>query len=292
MYSHAAPSATQPQDLPPLIRKQPTTTLASSVMMLVASGGGGGASYYNGVWKNTFLADETAAIYCPLSALAGARCRPASAGAPSPQRSGITAAAPQATRPSGSPASGASPTVGLVDVTAGSTTTRQSGTVPFGGMTAGAPTLQLNFRPQDVGSTSSTAASATDSSSDTKSSSSSSSPSLGGGAIAGIVVGIVVLLAAVGAALLFFILRRRRRRGDETKTDGHVLDGKDSSPASAANGGGYEKAELAGSGAQTHTELDTQQSQPHPFELEGSSAQPTHYVEMDSPDHPQELRQR
>ncbi|TQV94097.1 hypothetical protein IF1G_06976 [Cordyceps javanica] len=279
-------------------------------------GGGGGAgsdAFYNGVRMNTFLADETAAICCPSnftytythgtsdgSTVQTGQCFRTITTNEWYHSCGTSGYAPIIVTDVGSP------TIGLVGKSAGSTTTLGSSTVPFGGMIASAPTLQLNFRAQDVGSTAAPSPSqspsgggvANGASSSSSSRPASSSSGLGGGAIAGIVVGVVLALLAGLAALFYFFGPRRRRSvktNDDISRDGRGGGGGSggSADARAAANAGYEKAELAGSVMQTHSELDAahqprQQSQP--VELQGDSSQPTQYAELDSSGPPQGAR--
>lgn len=184
-------------------------------------------------------------------------------------------------------------TSGVEYITASSTTSRKTVTVPYGGLLVQAPTIQLNYRAQDVGSTSALPSSTSTSGSEkTAPPASSSSPNISGGAIAGIVVGILAVCAAVGVAV-FLIARRRKQKqlGTTGQSDYPSqepgVDKTATSPATAGNTA-YEKPELMGSAApedtRFHAELEPQQQ--YPMELMGSTV----FTEADSRSVPQELR--
>lgn len=91
----------------------------------------------------------------------------------------------------------------LVETTSTATNGTLTQTMLYQSVQMLAPTIQLNFRAQDLESLSSQAQTPT------AHSQGSSSPILNGGAIAGIVIGAIVLIATAGA-FAWWVLRRRK----------------------------------------------------------------------------------
>lgn len=162
-------------------------------------------------------------------------------------------------------------TTGIEYKTMGSSQSPVKATVPFGGMLKEAPKIQLNYRAQDVGSSTASAAQTSSNDSNSTGSPPSSSSRLSGGAIGGIVVGIVVALAGIGF-LFFFLGKKRNKKGTPETTQDDAPASPDGGTKSTVGEGttgktgesnSYHKPELVGSAVKEDTanraELEPQQ---------------------------------
>ncbi|POR32478.1 Uncharacterized protein TPAR_07320 [Tolypocladium paradoxum] len=238
----------------------------------VTSGQGGGSAMFSGVMMDTFLPGETAAICCPMyltyhpsnQTIVAGSCSKDIVTNPATYKScSASTKLVEMTRTN----IGQSVTISYKQASKMKTTTMN-----FTSVVAVGPTIQINYRAQDLtssSSTSMTSGSQTSGAQDGQSPSNDGSPlSLRGSTIAGVVVGAVCFLVGVGLAATWVWRRQRRSKAETEKqplSDDINAYNKPELEATVNPNGGFVKPELE---ATARFELDAASSRRR-HELDG-----------------------